>query len=139
MNRNLQPLNKSLNMLIDEGNYRVAKLNKLYMSCDFEKADKYFDLLDQGEWDSNDECTTEALVEYLDAKFTKALEYLYTCDQGWLHYIRGDLDTNIENELRRALQLNVYSVPGVQPTHSWTNKVVEECLQSYRVFMLSMH
>jgi len=143
MKRNLKPLNKKLNKLVDFGNNKVEKLNKLYVQCKFDEADKYFCLLDTGEWDEKQEdfvynCD-DSLVNSLTTMFDEAMEYLKTLDQQWLHSIGDVLDTNIENQLRKWLKLNVYSVPGAQSSHSWTNEVVEECLQSYRSTMLDLY
>lgn len=142
MNKNLQPLNKSINMLVEDANYKVQKLNNLYLACKFEEADKYYELLELGEWDEEREefvhnCD-DCLTRNFELKFDDALQYLRSCDMAWLSSIRYTLRENIERELRRTLKLNVYTTPNAECSHSWTDDVVEDCIGSYNNLMQSL-
>jgi hypothetical protein len=142
MNMDLQPLNKALNMLIEDANFKVEKLNKLYVSCEFDKADKYFDILNSGEWcDVKQEFVhdcDDSLISTIRSKFEKAMGYVETLNHKWLLSICTTLDINIENELRRNFKLNVYTVPGTESSHSWAGEAVEECLQLFRLTIHSI-
>lgn len=129
-------------MLVEDANYKVQKLNNLYRECKFDEADKYFELLEFGEWDEErqelvddgDDC----LARNFELKFDDALQYLRSCDMAWLSGIRYILRENIDRELRRTLDLRVYNVPNTECSHSWTEEVIDGCIGSYNNLMQSL-